>query len=42
MRFEAAPEYEVFPTLDKPLKPYVAACARRARPSRWCASSIPT
>ena len=30
MRFEAAPEYEVFPTLDKPLKPYVAA-VRAAR-----------
>ena len=25
MRFAAAPEYEVFPTRDKPLKPYVAA-----------------
>jgi UDP:flavonoid glycosyltransferase YjiC (YdhE family) len=25
MRFAAAPEYEVFPSLDKPLKPYVAA-----------------
>jgi hypothetical protein len=25
MRFAAAPVYEVFPTRDKPLKPYVAA-----------------
>ena len=25
MRFEAAPEYEVFPRRDRPLKPYVAA-----------------
>jgi UDP:flavonoid glycosyltransferase YjiC (YdhE family) len=25
MRFAAAPEYEVFPSRDKPLKPYVAA-----------------
>ena len=25
MRFAAAPEYQVFPTRDKPLKPYVAA-----------------
>jgi UDP:flavonoid glycosyltransferase YjiC (YdhE family) len=25
MRFAAAPEYEVFPTREKPLKPYVAA-----------------
>lgn len=34
MRFEPAPEYEVFPTLDKPLKPYVAAvrAARETEP----------
>ena len=34
MRFEAAPEYEVFPTIDKPLKPYVAAvrAARETQP----------
>jgi UDP:flavonoid glycosyltransferase YjiC (YdhE family) len=25
MRFAAAPEYQVFPTLDRPLKPYAAA-----------------
>jgi MGT family glycosyltransferase len=30
MRFAAAPEYEVFPTREKPLKPYVAA-VRAAR-----------
>ena len=34
MRFEAAPEYEVFPTREQPLKPYVAAvrAARETRP----------
>jgi UDP:flavonoid glycosyltransferase YjiC (YdhE family) len=30
MRFEAAPEYEVFPSRERPLKPYVAA-VRAAR-----------
>ena len=30
MRFAPAPEYDVFPTLDRPLKPYVAA-VRAAR-----------
>ena len=30
MRFEAAPEYDVFPTRERPLKPYVAA-VRAAR-----------
>ena len=30
MRFEAAPEYDLFPTKDKPLQPYVAA-VRAAR-----------
>jgi UDP:flavonoid glycosyltransferase YjiC (YdhE family) len=30
MRFDAAPEYQVFPTREKPLKPYVAA-VRAAR-----------
>ena len=33
MRFAAAPEYEVFPTRDKPLKPYVAA-VRASEPTR--------
>jgi UDP:flavonoid glycosyltransferase YjiC (YdhE family) len=34
MRFESAPEYEVFPTRDKPLKPYAAAvrAARETQP----------
>lgn len=34
MRFAAAPEYEVFPTLGRPLKPYQAAvkAARETRP----------
>ena len=34
MRFEAAPEYQVFPTREKPLKPYVAAvrAARETQP----------
>ena len=31
MRFAAAPEYQVFPTRDKPLKPYVAAVEARCR-----------
>ena len=30
MRFAAAPEYQVFPTPDRPLKPYAAA-VRAAR-----------
>ena len=29
MRFAPAPEYQVFPTRERPLKPYEAACARR-------------
>jgi UDP:flavonoid glycosyltransferase YjiC (YdhE family) len=33
MRFEPAPEYQVFPTTDRPLKPYVAA-VRAARESQ--------
>ena len=33
MRFEAAPEYDVFPTREKPLKPYAAA-VRAARESQ--------
>ena len=33
MRFEAAPEYQVFPTPDRPLQPYVAA-VRAAKESR--------
>jgi UDP:flavonoid glycosyltransferase YjiC (YdhE family) len=33
MRFELAPEYQVFPTLERPLKPYVAA-VRAARDTR--------
>jgi UDP:flavonoid glycosyltransferase YjiC (YdhE family) len=34
LRFEPAPEYEVFPTFDKPLKPYEAAvrAARETQP----------
>ena len=34
MRFEAAPEYDVFPTREKPLKPYAAAvrAARETQP----------
>ena len=34
MRFEAAPEYQVFPTRDRPLKPYEAAvrAARETQP----------
>jgi UDP:flavonoid glycosyltransferase YjiC (YdhE family) len=34
MRFEAAPEYDVFPTREKPLKPYQAAvrAARETQP----------
>ena len=34
MRFQAAPEYQVFPTRERPLKPYVAAvrAARETQP----------
>ena len=31
----------VFPTRERPLKPYEAACARRARPCRWSRELAP-
>ena len=34
MRFAAAPEYDVFPTLEKPLKPYQAAVRASAETGR--------
>jgi UDP:flavonoid glycosyltransferase YjiC (YdhE family) len=34
MRFAAAPEYQVFPTLERPLKPYAAAVRASAETAR--------
>jgi UDP:flavonoid glycosyltransferase YjiC (YdhE family) len=34
MRFRAAPEYQVFPTLERPLKPYAAAVRASAETAR--------
>jgi MGT family glycosyltransferase len=39
MRFAAAPEYQVFPTRDKPLKPYVAA-VKASIPTRELIRSV--
>ncbi len=43
MRFVAAPEYPVFPTRERPLKPYeavVLACAETREPLRECAPDV--
>ena len=34
MRFAPAPEYQVFPTRERPLKPYAAAARAARRPGR--------
>jgi len=41
MRFAAAPEYDVFPTLEKPLKPYVAAVRASASTRELIRTSDP-
>ena len=43
MAFSPAPEYQVFPTRERPLKPYEAAVlAARSRRASSCATSRPT
>ena len=42
MAFEAAPEYHVFPTRERPLKPYEAVVRATGRRARWSPSCART
>jgi hypothetical protein len=41
MRFAAAPEYQVFPTRERPLKPYAAAVLASAETRRLIRETDP-